>query len=451
MLKSSPFYGLFSVQAGCSVWSRCLFCLYFVYLVTSLTVPVMGKAAAGALLLMGLFGVYRLRQFFYPLVQAEKWLLASFALFSVVSIVSFFYWPRNRLAQMHLEDYGTFLMLVPLYLLLRQFKFNFILLFVLLTLAPILLGVVSISQYVAMKYFHTQIFISENTFSQIWLRPSGGVNPMRYGAISVILAAISFNGILLLRHEAIWLKVVSALAVTLGLVACFLTQSRGGMVAVLVLSFVYGVYLYRTGYPKFLMLLIACSIVLVGVISQNYRVQKTMVNIVQYQNGDSNSSMGARLDMFKVALILIKEKPIWGYGLNSYSPNATLIRENSKGMSREVGLWANPHNEILQVMVEKGVIGLITLLFVFVAPGFLFWRAFRRSDGSVSGRRVKYYSMSGLSLLIVYAVSGQSNALFEHDIFNHFFTLMILLLASQIRVIDYEEWEMSNKGCVRTV
>jgi len=50
---------------------------------------------------------------------------------------------------------------------------------------------------------------------------------------------------------------------------------------------------------------------------------------------------------------------------------------------------------------------------------------------------VKFYAISGLSLLIVYAVVGQSVALFQHDVFNHFFTLMVLLFASQVRVIEY--------------
>lgn len=102
-----------------------------------------------------------------------------------------------------------------------------------------------------------------------------------------------------------------------------------------------------------------------------------------------------------------------------------------------MGKWANPHNEILQVMVEKGAIGLITLLLLFAAPGYLFLQALNGADDSVLGQKIKFYAMSGLSLLVVYAVAGQSVALFEHDVFNHFFTLVVLLFASQIRVVGY--------------
>jgi O-antigen ligase len=142
------------------------------------------------------------------------------------------------------------------------------------------------------------------------------------------------------------------------------------------------------------------------------------------------------------------QNPFFGHGLNSYNPKATEIRKRTPGMSGEVGRWANPHNEILQVMVEKGVIGLITLLLLFGAPGYLFLQALSKADDSVVGQQIKFYAMSGLSLLIVYAVAGQSVALFEHDVFNHFFALMVLLFASQIRVIGYmEENSRFKEGC----
>jgi len=413
-------------------WPLLLLFVYTVYLFTTLTLPFVGRSAAGALLLLGLCGLYRLRSQHYALNKAEKWLLFSFALFSVVSIISFFYWPHNRLAQMHLEDYATFLMLVPLYLLLRQFRFDFTWLLVLLASSAILLGAVSIAQYVAMKFFQTQIFISNNLWSHIWLRPSGGVNPMRYGAVSLILAVISLNGILVVRHKAIWLKVMLVLAVGMGLVACFLAQSRGSLLAIPVLAFAYSVYLYRAGHPRFLMVLAVTAAFLVGGLSQSDRVQRTIGSIEQYQQGNSRSPLGARFDMFTAAVILIKQNPVWGHGLGGYLEGGKEVRKANPGLHSDVGTWSNPHNEILLVMVEKGIIGLLTLLLLFATPVFLFFKALYSNN-----QAVKFYAISGLSLLIVYAVVGQSVALFQHDVFNHFFTLMVLLFASQVRVIEY--------------
>ncbi len=444
--QSPPLFTGYSIGAMHSSWPMALLCVYSVYLFSALTVPFMGKVAAGLLLLMGLVGLYRLKASYYDLTVAEKWLLASFSLFSVVSIISFFYWPHNRLAQMHLEDYGTFLMLIPLYLLLRQFKFNFTRVIVLLALTSIVLGLVSISQYVAMWYFNVQILTSDNLYSHMWFRPSGGVNPMRYGAISLVLSAIAFNGVLLLRGKSMRLRLLLPISGLLGLVACYLADSRSSFVAVPLLAFMYSVYLYKAGHPGYLKVLLVSSALLMAGLSQNDRVLVTVSSMERYQQGDAGSPLGARFDMFKAAIILIEKKPLWGYGLGGYLKGGKEVRKIYPNLDQHVGTWSNPHNEILLVMVEKGVIGLISLLLLFIAPGYLFWQALRGADDSVTGQQVKFYTMSGLSLLVVYAVAGQSVALFQHDVFNHFFTLMVLLFASQIRAIGYMGGKASGGG-----
>ena len=414
-----------------------VFALYALYLATALTAPFTGKFAAGLLLLVGLGGMYRLKDGFYDLSKGEKYLLGSFALFTLVSIVSFFYWPHSRLAQMHLEDYGTFLMLIPLYLLLRQFRFNFTSVICLLALSAFVLGLVSVLQYVAMRYFNVQILISDNRYSHVWLRPSGGVNPMRYGAISLILSAIALNATLLIRNKAVWLKLLLWMSFLMGLVASYLADSRSSFAAIPLLVLMYGIYLYKAGHSRSLKVFLVLAVLLLAGVSQNSRVQAVFSSFERYQQGAAYSSLGARLDMFKAAIIMIEKRPLWGLGLGGYLEGGKEVRKLYPNIDQHVGTWSNPHNEYLLVMVEKGLIGLFTLLLLFVAPGYLFIRVIKKADNSSVGRQLKFYAMSGLSLLVVYVVVGLSVALFQHDVFNHFFALMVLLFASQIRVIEY--------------
>ncbi len=419
-----------------SYWPLLVFGLYVVYMVTALTLPFVGRVSAGCLLLAGWVGLYGAKGGLYAFTRSEKYILASFVLFTLISIISFFYWPHTRLARIHLEDYGTFMLLLPLYVLLRQFQFNFTNMLVLLASIALLVGVVSIVQYVAMRYYHIQILTSDSVYSKMWGRPSGGVNPMRYGAISLVLSAIAFNGVLLVKCKAT-LRGGLCLSSFMGLVACYLTDTRGSFLAIPVLALMYGVYLYKSGHPRFLMGLIVVSTLLMAGLSQNDRVKATVLSFDSYQQGNAASSLGARFDMFKAAIILIEKKPVWGYGLGGYLEGGKEVRKMYPDIEQHVGTWSNPHNEILLVMVEKGIFGLISLLLLFAAPAYLFFRALKRADDSSAGQQTKFYAMSGLSLLVVYAVVGQSVALFQHDVFNHFFTLMVLLFASQIRVIGY--------------
>jgi len=134
--------------------------------------------------------------------------------------------------------------------------------------------------------------------------------------------------------------------------------------------------------------------------------------------------------------VLIERQPVWDYGLGGYLEGGKEVRKVYPNIESHLGTWSNPYNEYLLVMVEKGgVIGLITLLFLFAGPGYLFLQALRKAGDSAAGQQVKFYAMSGLSILVVCAVVGLSVALFQHDVFNHFFALMVLLFALQIRVI----------------
>lgn len=413
-----------------------LFFLYVLYLFMALILPLAAKVVAGLLLLLGLVLAFQsVLRGGGAFDEGELLLVWAFTAFSIISIISFFYWPHSRESQMRLEDYGTFLLLLPLFLVLRQYYFNLTYVVVLLALVACVLGVVSIIQYVSMKYFGQYVLTGEGRMSRDWLRPSGGVNPMRYGAISLIFVCFALNALLLIRDKAAWLKVLLVAAVLMALIACLLAQVRGSWLALPVLLLAYGIYLYKAGHPRFMLGVLLAGVLLLGVASQTQvvqsRVAQAVSNVNAYLGGNGQTSIGARLDMFKAAGILISQSPIWGHGLNSYSPKASEIREATPGMSREVGMWNNPHNEILQVMVEKGVIGLITLILLFAAPAYMFIKALY--DIRVE---VKYYAMNGLAILIVYAVAGQSVALFEHDVFNHFFALMILFFASQISVIQ---------------
>lgn len=426
--------GARSGQIAKPFWPLFILILFSLYLFSALIVPSIANASAGLLLLGGWVGLYRLKSNHYVLSFDEKLLLFSFAAFSVVSIVSYFYWPQTREGRMHLEDYSIFLMLIPLYLLLRQFSFNLVYSLSSIAIASIILGGVSVTQYLSIKYFEVDILMLDNPWSLV-LRPSGGVNPMRYGAISLILSVICLSGVLLVGGLSRRFKFLLGLSCVMGFVACLLVMARGSLIAIPFLMFTLAFIMRARGSIKVVKIIVLGFMLGVCSLGLSDRIQSTVVHVEQYYNGDSKSPLGARIDMFKAAIILIKEKPVWGYGLNSYSLRAADIQSSTPGMSNEVGKWNNPHNEILQVMVEKGVVGLITLLLLFVSATYFFVRRLWVGLMGVDDR-VLFYSVSGLCLLVVYAVAGQTVALFEHDVFNHFFTLVVLFLASQIRAAE---------------
>ena len=409
--------------------------LFLLFVSLLLVVPDLAKVFAVLLLVLGLVeggrGIYAGVR--HQLGLPERYLSLAFASFTVVSIISFIYWPYTKAAHYHFEDYLVFLLVLPLFLLMRYVKLNLTHLIVVFAVVAVGLGCLSLFQYWHMKTQGGYVFTSGSPMAQFWLRPSGGVNPMRYAAISLIFMGFAINAAVFVRNKSIALKCLLALAVVGSAVACMLTQVRGAWLALMAMLAVYIVVLLYMGHKKLLLGFLVVCVVVVGMFSQQPQVQqrldRTEQSFQRYLEGDSHTSLGARLDMFKAAWILIQERPIFGHGLNSYSDKATEIRLVTPGMNREVGMWNNPHNEILQVMVEKGVIGLATFIAIFASCAYLFISAYRNNKGN---NAVAYFAFGGLIILVVYFMAGLSVALFEHNVFNQFFTIVISVFAGQV-------------------
>ena len=189
-----------SIKSRSGSFLLCLvFALYAAYLATALTLPAIEKPIAGLLMLVGWVSLYRLKKHFYRLDPTEKYVLYSFALFTVISIISFLVMAKSRVGQMHLEDYGVFLMIIPLYLLLRQFRINLTLFLLVISVVLIGLGV--------------QSYVS------ISARPSGAVNAMRFSNITLIMSFFLMVALAVFKYPSKSIKSMLVFAICFGLFA----------------------------------------------------------------------------------------------------------------------------------------------------------------------------------------------------------------------------------------
>ncbi len=107
-------------------------------------------------------------------------------------------------------------------------------------------------------------------------------------------------------------------------------------------------------------------VVLLGVAyqtSDNFsgRVNEAYSEIVNYQPGQSKTSVGQRFDWWDISIRLIREKPVLGHGTGSY---AGAHQRMSHG--KEITPTDNPHNEYLFLAVQFGLVGLSLFLLMIV-------------------------------------------------------------------------------------
>lgn len=411
-----------------------------VYLLSAVLIPPLADAMAIVLLLIGLVGLRAGVQYLRvsPLLGVEKFLLFIFFGYSLVSIASFLYWPYTKDSHMRLEDDLKFMLFIPLYLVLRLYCFNWNVLLYVFAIFAILLGVSSVLIYLegcCSPPYLPNIHPYFDIFS--WNRPSGSVNPMRYAAVALIVMAFLVNAKLVIRGKGVPLNAALMLAIVLALVACILTNTRGVWLAIPVLLVAYLYFLYKQGQFKYVWLVLAVAGLLSVAILQSSFVQKrintTLHNFELYGQGYVDTSLGARLDMYKFSLTLISQNPLWGHGLGGFKAKAQEARKRGEieGAARELGVRRTPHNEFLQVLIERGVLGLFVVLGLFFIPAVIFYRALKSKDEGVL-----FYGLNGMVVLLVFFVAGQTGTLFNHNVFTHFYIILILLFASQITVLD---------------
>jgi O-antigen ligase len=91
------------------------------------------------------------------------------------------------------------------------------------------------------------------------------------------------------------------------------------------------------------------------------RVAKVQSEIAAWRPGtmDLDSSVGTRLELYRVSLALVRDRPLFGHGTGSYT------KAFSDAMGAAKARYRNPHSEYLHMTVQLGVVGLAALLYLF--------------------------------------------------------------------------------------
>jgi hypothetical protein len=107
------------------------------------------------------------------------------------------------------------------------------------------------------------------------------------------------------------------------------------------------------------------------------RVIHAIENVKQYQS-NQDSSVGLRLQFWRKSIELIAEAPVFGHGTGTIGQ--LFERDSAREGRAAAVVTVNPHNQILTVALQLGLIGVALLLamwlvhlLLFSRPGFAAW------------------------------------------------------------------------------
>ena len=150
----------------------------------------------------------------------------------------------------------------------------------------------------------------------------------------------------------------------------FFLSSRAGIILTAIL-FIYFTYDYLKTIRKTLLLLIMIPVavfVIIQVNSLNKRLNHKLEEIVERSSIEKAGFKGLdpRTKSWFSAINLIKEKPVFGVGLNA--TNILAEEYSRQGYKTEAELRLNAHNQFLETQLTFGIPGTIILLWMLLTP-----------------------------------------------------------------------------------
>lgn len=167
------------------------------------------------------------------------------------------------------------------------------------------------------------------------------------------------------------------------------TSARVAYLGYLFLAFMF-ILLYIKGAKRFIILgiLIVCmatlSIFSESVSHRMSRAYTELVNYFQKVDPDAKrtdisyagTSVGVRLEMWRVAPLFVKDYPLFGVGNGNYHSKVLDYIEQGK-INPDMARHDHPHNVFLNAIYNKGIVGLISTCLVFFFPLYVYIKTYK--------------------------------------------------------------------------
>jgi len=357
-----------------------------------------------------------------PLSTAAAWIyFLSMAALPVAVFLS--QWANHRWGWPYYDAVSRFLLAAPIFFALRKIQPQY-----LMTVQPgMILG--------ALAACGLAIWFPHNWGGGDGLDRIGSsfVNPIHFGDIALTLGVLSAFGLGWRCMTRTGLNIINSIFVVLALLAgayaSILSGSRGGWIAVPVfLLLTYGIH--RTSVRGWILLAGAPAVLLLAILAYvsipeiHHRIGMIANNLHAFDQGNENTSIGIRFQLWQAALVIFSEHPLFGVGMGGFKELMTPMQQAGQltPLAADFGRQ-EVHSEVLSRLSQLGVVGFAAIMAVYVTPGWLFWR---RLHASHSASRAA--ARMGLALVLGFFVYGLTVETFDLTMTAAFYALTTAVL-----------------------
>ena len=305
------------------------------------------------------------------------WLLAgNFLVFLITSLINL----PDDIRNIRLDIEARFLLIIPLYFLLRNTGNAF---------DNLSFGAF-LSVFVVLGYSVYAIeYKNEHSFDGIYSHLYTAPVTLMYAVIGGYYIFADFNKF---KTGTRW--VLAAFLVVAALYTIYQTQSRVTYFGVLVTGILLAI-LFAKKWWKLVSIVAMVIVIFVASINlENIRARMTVAysELTDYLSLDDpdkrvsttiGTSVGTRLEMWRIAPLVLRDHTFLGVGNGNYE-KALKIYVDEKKLNQVVILNSHAHNVFVNVLIVKGLLGLVITCLVLFYPLYVYIKTFRQSQSTAS-------------------------------------------------------------------
>lgn len=257
---------------------------------------------------------------------------------------------------------------------------------------------------------------------------------IHFGDFELILGVLSVLTLNWTGRDAFFVRALKIIGFAAGIYASFISGSRGGWVAlpVFLMIFIYfrfGKISFKAIMSASLMLIVTGFIVFTTNKEFHHRVDELAGNMSAFQQGNRDTSLGIRLQLFKAAAVIFAQHPVFGVGPEGFALEMEPMQKAGEitSLAAELGK-GEVHNELLSKAAGLGIFGLIAILSIYLVPLRIFYHVTR--SASV---QVRQSGILGLVFVSGFIVFGLTTETLNLTMAAAFYSLTVAVLLAACR------------------
>lgn len=248
------------------------------------------------------------------------------------------------------------------------------------------------------------------------MRANGHTNPIQFGNIALLFGMLCMVQAIVVPARG-GMNIVMWFGFASGLAASVWSQTRGGWLAIIFII----VWILKNAtshWPRhkkvgvftLVFLCIAIPASLPNGVVQS-RMKEGVVQLKSFiETGEQNNSVGIRVALWAVGLDGLKRAPIFGQGNDGWVEvrDAAIADGKLSSIAKE---FAHLHNEFIDILVKRGLVGLVLYLAMLLIPMIFFFRPF------ISSARpdIRALAMAGMVIPMMYMDFGLTQTFLSHN------------------------------------